>query len=93
MQNKNIPHGQSDIKFWSLRKTFKRFQQADTENEQRRRLEQAAAQADTIDPNKAKIMQKKQQVCFSQIYFISLKLSVRIKHFYHQPEPVFKKQK
>lgn len=37
------------------------FQQADAENEQRRRLEQAA-QADNADPNKSKQAQKKQQV-------------------------------
>lgn len=38
------------------------FQQADAENEQRRRLEQAAQHADHVDPNKAKLAQKKQQV-------------------------------
>ncbi|KAJ0176425.1 hypothetical protein K1T71_007604 [Dendrolimus kikuchii] len=56
------PRGVDANAFFSLLVRFTRaFKQADTENEQRRRLEQAAAQADTIDPNKAKIMQKKQQ--------------------------------
>ena len=44
------------------------LQQADSENEQRRRLEQAAQQAEHVDPNKAKIMQKKQQVCDCRPY-------------------------
>ncbi|CAG4959127.1 unnamed protein product [Parnassius apollo] len=48
--------------FFSLLVRFTRaFKQADAENEQRRRLEQAAQQADIVDPNKAKITQKKQQ--------------------------------
>lgn len=38
------------------------LQQADAENEQRRRLEAAAAQHELIDNNKAKLAQKKQQV-------------------------------
>ncbi|CAH2048825.1 unnamed protein product, partial [Iphiclides podalirius] len=48
--------------FFSLLVRFTRaFKQADAENEQRRRLEQAAQQADSVDPNKAKVVQKKQQ--------------------------------
>ncbi|XP_039753199.1 formin-like protein isoform X2 [Pararge aegeria] len=47
--------------FFSLLVRFTRaFKQADMENEQRRRLE-AAAHADNLDPNKAKLSQKKQQ--------------------------------
>ncbi|XP_039753200.1 formin-like protein isoform X3 [Pararge aegeria] len=48
--------------FFSLLVRFTRaFKQADMENEQRRRLE-AAAHADNLDPNKAKLSQKKQQL-------------------------------
>ncbi|CAH2095904.1 unnamed protein product [Euphydryas editha] len=47
--------------FFSLLVRFTRvFKQADIENEQRRRLEQAA-HADSLDPVKAKLAQKKQQ--------------------------------
>ncbi|XP_047532891.1 formin-like protein isoform X3 [Vanessa atalanta] len=47
--------------FFSLLVRFTRaFKQADMENEQRRRLEQAA-HADSLDPVKAKLAQKKQQ--------------------------------
>ncbi|XP_045448026.1 formin-like protein [Melitaea cinxia] len=47
--------------FFSLLVRFTRvFKQADMENEQRRRLEQAA-HADSLDPAKAKLAQKKQQ--------------------------------
>ncbi|KAL0838572.1 hypothetical protein ABMA28_016671 [Loxostege sticticalis] len=56
------PRGCDANAFFSLLVRFTRaFKQADAENEQRRRLEQAAAHADTVDPNKAKIAQKKQQ--------------------------------
>ncbi|XP_050684285.1 formin-like protein isoform X2 [Leptidea sinapis] len=48
--------------FFSLLVRFTRaFKQADAENEQRRRLEQAALQADNVDPKKTKLVQKKQQ--------------------------------
>lgn len=56
------PRGCDANAFFSLLVRFTRaFKQADAENEQRRRLEQAAAQQDHVDPNKAKLMQKKQQ--------------------------------
>ncbi|XP_047029865.1 formin-like protein isoform X3 [Helicoverpa zea] len=56
------PRGCDANAFFSLLVRFTRaFKQADAENEQRRRLEQAAQQADHVDPNKTKIMQKKQQ--------------------------------
>ncbi|KAJ8722292.1 hypothetical protein PYW08_004694 [Mythimna loreyi] len=56
------PRGCDANAFFSLLVRFTRaFKQADSENEQRRRLEQAAQHAEHVDPNKAKIMQKKQQ--------------------------------
>ncbi|CAH0692033.1 unnamed protein product [Spodoptera exigua] len=56
------PRGCDANAFFSLLVRFTRaFKQADAENEQRRRLEQAAQQADHVDPNKAKLAQKKQQ--------------------------------
>lgn len=56
------PRGCDANAFFSLLVRFTRaFKQADAENEQRRRLEQAAAQHDQVDPNKAKLVQKKQQ--------------------------------
>ncbi|XP_028170439.1 formin-like protein isoform X6 [Ostrinia furnacalis] len=56
------PRGCDANAFFSLLVRFTRaFKQADAENEQRRRLEQAAAHADTVDPHKAKVAQKKQQ--------------------------------
>ncbi|KAG6452874.1 hypothetical protein O3G_MSEX007842 [Manduca sexta] len=55
------PRGCDANAFFSLLVRFTRaFKQADAENEQRRRLE-AAAHADIADPNKAKLVQKKQQ--------------------------------
>ncbi|XP_004923649.1 formin-like protein isoform X1 [Bombyx mori] len=55
------PRGCDANAFFSLLVRFTRaFKQADAENEQRRRLEQAA-QADNADPNKSKQAQKKQQ--------------------------------
>ncbi|XP_053609706.1 formin-like protein isoform X2 [Plodia interpunctella] len=56
------PRGCDANAFFSLLVRFSRaFKQADTENEQRRRLELASQQADHVDPNKAKLAQKKQQ--------------------------------
>ncbi|XP_035439461.2 formin-like protein isoform X3 [Spodoptera frugiperda] len=56
------PRGCDANAFFSLLVRFTRaFKQADAENEQRRRLEQAAQHADHVDPNKAKLAQKKQQ--------------------------------
>ncbi|XP_060803180.1 formin-like protein isoform X1 [Amyelois transitella] len=56
------PRGCDANAFFSLLVRFTRaFKQADTENEQRRRLEQASQMADSVDPNKAKLTQKKQQ--------------------------------
>ncbi|XP_045498221.1 formin-like protein isoform X2 [Colias croceus] len=56
------PRGCDANTFFSLLVRFTRaFKQADAENEQRRRLEQAAQLADSADTNKNKIVQKKQQ--------------------------------
>ncbi|XP_045517192.1 formin-like protein isoform X1 [Pieris brassicae] len=56
------PRGCDANTFFSLLVRFTRaFKQADIENEQRRRLEMAAQQADHVDPNKVKFVQKKQQ--------------------------------
>ncbi|XP_063364518.1 formin-like protein isoform X1 [Cydia amplana] len=56
------PRGVDANAFFSLLVRFTRaFKQADTENEQRRRLEQAAQQADYVDPAKTRQAQKKQQ--------------------------------